>query len=205
MRRFPFHSPYRKTGNPLILILVFSTMAVALPASTNSLTAEASLSSRWARPRQVVELLISIRNAKGLPVVSPLMPRGMVCSPLKTCQRVKMTSGEVFLFRYRIDSAECGNYEIPPIMVSDTVSTVRTRPLFIRVSNDGKPHSLSGKELGLAASIPVTLAEEAAKLQPVATSTPVPSPPPVHSGNFATTMVSILGEGLRKFWDYPGK
>lgn len=187
----------------VLWVLVFSYSCSVLEAYPGILTADAALSSRWAKPRQGVELLVSVRNAHGRLVVTPVIPRGMIYRPLKTFQRIECPEGEILLFRYRITSLVCGDYEIPPVRVANGSSTVLTRPLFLKVSNDGKPHPMRARELGIAASIPEPLATEAVKLLPPIAASPSPSPRGASKRLDVHGVLSSVLHGFKWFWDYP--
>lgn len=188
----------------MVIVGILSFSLDDLLASPGALSAEAVLTSRWARPRQGVELLVTVRHAQGCPVVSPVIPPGLNCRSLKPCQKIQSSNGEILLYRYRIASQVSGDYEIPSFSVNDNSSTAVTRPLFLKVSNDGKPHPMTAKELGIAASIPETLASDAVKLLPAPAAIPSPSPEQSRA-SCRESVFSHLVSGLRWIWDYPGK
>ena len=182
---------------------VLSGSGTELRASPARLTAQATLSSRWIKPHQSVELLVSVRNAAGRPIVSPAFPPGIKYRLLKPCQLIASPDGGTYVFRYRMISGVDGDFEIPPLRISDGVSTTLTGPLFLKVSNDGKPHPMTARELGMAASIPEPLAAEAVKLLPAPAASPSPSPRGPYKRLGVYGVLSSVLHGFKWFWDYP--
>jgi hypothetical protein len=166
----------------------------------------ATLSHRFVKPGQPVELLITVRKAD-LPVsAQPEYPEGLEMRAFRRPYQHLITGDEeLWLIKYRIIPKALGDYEIPPIRVSDGSGSALTKPLILHVSEDAKPLPPDARELSLTTDIPLSLAEEAVKTCPTPAPKPKASPTPVDGRPLPSRILSSLGHGLNWFWNYPGK
>lgn len=185
------------TKLPLAAILAFLIIFPARGAA-GGMEATATLSRRWAKPGQPVELLVTIRNASNDVTVQLACPAGVVVKPFRSNQRIPLPDGERRLYRYRLLIKNPGDYEFPPLRVSDGRGSVQTQPLSLRVGEMDKPHPLSVRELSSGTAIPESLAREVVTSLPFPPPKSTPTPAPKDS-------TPVLVKALKWFWSYPGK
>jgi hypothetical protein len=187
-----------------LLILSIEGALEASSVKSDSPSVAASLSHRGAKIGQKVELVISVRGASD-PVIECIeRPPELVLKAIRRRQLLHTGEGDVWLFRYRILPTRAGDYEIPPIRITDGSWSAETNPLFLRVSRSGEPPALTARELSLAVNIPPSLGEEVLKAAPQPTPRPEPTPKPRDGRPFATRAGSTLQHLLKDFWEYPG-
>jgi hypothetical protein len=190
-------------------LLIFLHGAVASTCNSSKVKGPkvaATLSHRAVKTGQSVELLITVRKAV-LPVYAqPEYPEGLEMRAIhRSYQHLISGDEELWLIKYRIIPKAIGDYEIPPIRVSDASGSSFTKPLILHVSDDGKPLPPDARELSLTTDIPLSLAQEAVKTCPAPASKPKPNPTPVDARPLSAKALSSLGHGFVWFWNYPGK
>lgn len=170
------------------------------------LSARATLSCRGAKPGQQVELVVTVRNALHPVIASVERPASFRMKTLRKPGLLSTGEGDVWLFRYRIIPTETGDFEIPPIMVTDAPTRARaqTTPLTLRVSLKGAPPVLTAGELARAVQLSPSLSEEVMKNAPQTAPKPDPSPAPVDSRPLPARIASTCCKELKAFWNYPG-
>lgn len=165
----------------------------------------ATLSHRYVKPGQSVELLVTVRNAVMPISTQPEYPEGLEMRAFRRPYQHLITGDEeLWLIKYRIIPKVLGDYEIPAIRVTDASGSSLTKPLILHVSEDGKPLPPDARELSLTTDIPLSLAQEAVKTCPTPAPKPTPSPTPVDGRPLTAKVISSLGHGLTWFWNYPG-
>jgi hypothetical protein len=168
----------------------------------------ATLSHRFVKPCQPVELLITVRNAVMPIFAQPEYPEGLEMRAFRRPYQHLITGDEeLWLIKYRIIPKALGDYEIPAIRVSDGSGSSLTKPLILHVSEDAKPLPPDARELSLTTDIPLSLAQEAVKTCPTPAPTPTPKPMPtsVDARPLPARVITSIGHGLTWFWNYPGK
>jgi len=192
----------------LALLILASGGSVPLRAAHHSaptLSATASLSSHGVMPGKSVELIVTVRNAAHPVIAGVDRPTSFRMHSIKKPQLLKTERGDVWLFRYRIVPTEVGEYEIPPILVTDDSARASTFPLKLRVSLSGKPPVLTAEELSRSVNIPKAISEEFLKNAPQTPPKADPSPTPVDTRPFTERASSTCWKLLGDFWNYPGK
>jgi hypothetical protein len=167
-------------------------------------SAMATLSRRGAKPRQKLELVVTIRNAKEPAILSIDNPPQILVRPLRRMRLQNTPEGDVWLARYWITAMKSGDYEIPPIRLIDAGRVVSTKPLLLHVSKNGDPPVLTPRELSLAIDIPPSLSEEVLKVAPQPTPKPEPTPAPRDPRLLPARVGSSILHGLKAFWNYGG-
>ncbi len=166
----------------------------------------ATLSHRVVKPGQSVELLITVRGAVS-PVSAQLeCPQCLESRAGRRSPQHLITGGEeLWILKYMIIPKTIGDYEIPPIRVSDGSCSALSKPLILHVSDDGRPLPPDARELSLTTDIPMVLAQEAVKTFPTPAPKAKATPVPVDARPFPSKMLSSLGRGITWFWNYSGK
>ncbi|MEY2906095.1 MAG: BatD like domain [Verrucomicrobiota bacterium] len=187
-----------------LLVLGMGGTLVASTGKSDSPSVAATLSHRGAKIGKKVELVISVRGASNPLIECIERPPELVLKAIRRRQLLHTGEGDVWLFRYRILPSRAGDYEIPPIRIVDGGRFADTKPLFLRVSANGEPPALTGRELSLAVDIPPSLCEEVIKSAPQPTPKPEPTPKQRDGRPFASRVGSTLQHLLKDFWEYPG-
>jgi len=112
--------------------------------------------------------------------------------------------GDVWLFRYQIIPTETGDFEIPPITVTDASAQARTSSLILRVSFKGEAPVLSSGELARSVNLPPSLSEEVIKNTPQKAPKPDRTPAPPDTRPLPTRIISTCWKELQALWSYPG-
>jgi hypothetical protein len=189
----------------LLCALVLIPFQVLDASSPKGPIAAATISHRVSKPGQSLELLITVRKAESPVSALPDCPTGLEMRRLRNPQHLVTEGEDVWLLRFRVIPKAVGNYEIPPIHVSDRTASVFTKPLIFHVSSDPKPPLPDPKELALTTDIPLSLAQEAIKNCPAPAPKPTPSPAPRDQRPLPARVISSIGHGLTWIWNYPGK
>ena len=100
-----------------------SLLKGATHRAATCLSATASLSSRGTKPGSPVELLVTVRHALHPEIISVERPPSFKMHALRKPQLLSTEEGDVWIFRYRMIPGEIGDFEIPPIIVTDGVSS----------------------------------------------------------------------------------
>jgi hypothetical protein len=188
----------------LCFVALFSIQA-ASAFSDKDPVGIATISHRVSKPGQRLELLITVRNAQPPVSALPQSPVGLELRRLRKPQRLNEGGEVVWLLRFRIIPKAVGDYEIPPIRVSDRKGSALTKSVILHVSNDQRPPLPDARELALTTDIPLGLAQEAVNSCPSPSSTPVPTPTPRNLRPFPSSLISSVVHGVIWFWNYPGK
>jgi hypothetical protein len=192
--------------------MVLLTLCLGLPVSSfgakyhapPSLSATATLSSRGAKLGSKVELVVTVRHAIH-PVISSVdRPVSLKMHSLSKPQLLQTGEGGVWLFRYQITPTQVGEFEIPPISVTDDSLRVETAPLPLRVSLKGEPPVLTAGELSRVLSLPMSLGEEVLKSYPPIPPKPDPSPTPRDDRPFVKRAASTCCKAFKDFWNFSG-
>ena len=170
------------------------------------LSARATLSCRGAKPGQHVELIVTVRNAIHPAITSVERPASFRMKTLRQPRLLRTDEGDIWLFRYKIIPMKTGDFEIPPIIVTDASlrTQAQTMPLTLRVSLKGAPPVLTAGELARAVQLPPSLSEEVMKNAPQTAPKPDPSAAPVDSRPLPARIASTCCKELKAFWNYPG-
>jgi uncharacterized protein (DUF58 family) len=170
------------------------------------LSARATLSCRGAKPGQHVELIVTVRNAIHPAIASVERPASFRMKTLRQPRLLRTDEGDIWLFRYKIIPMKTGDFEIPPIIVTDASlrTQAQTMPLTLRVSLKGAPPVLTAGELAHAVQLPPSLSEEVMKNAPQTAPKPDPSAAPVDSRPLPARIASTCCKELKAFWNYPG-
>lgn len=188
---------------PVMILGNVGTLEASIGKS-DSPSVAATLSHRGAKIGQKVELVISVRGASNPLIECIERPPELVLNAIRRRQLLHTGEGDVWLFRYRILTTRAGDFEIPPIRIVNGSRFADTKPLFLRVSENGEPPAVTGRELSLAVDIPPSLGEEVIKAAPQPTPKPEPTPKPRDGRPFASRAGSTLQHLLKEFWEYPG-
>jgi hypothetical protein len=151
-----------------------------------------------------VELLVTVRHALHPEITSVERPPSFKMHALRKPQLLSTEEGDIWIFRYRMIPGEIGDFEIPPIIVTDGVSSVNTVPLTLRVSLKGEPPVLTAGELSRGVNLPPALGEEVLKNAPQPPPKLDPSPTPLDTRPFGNRAASTCWKVLNDFWNYPG-
>ena len=165
----------------------------------------ATLSHRSAKPREHLEIVVTVRSATHPIVSMPADMSGLRFRVLRKPRLLQVEGTGVWLFRYRVIPVLVGDYEIPPMRISDGMSSIETKPLYLHVTSSGERPPLSAKELSTGVNIPESLSEEVLKAAPQPTPKPTPSPSPQDTRTLGSRVGSTCWKGLKAFWNYPGK
>jgi uncharacterized protein (DUF58 family) len=170
------------------------------------LSARATLSCRGAKLGQHVELIVTVRNAIHPAIASVERPASFRMKTLRQPRLLRTDEGDIWLFRYKIIPMKTGDFEIPPIIVTDASlrTQAQTMPLTLRVSLKGAPPVLTAGELARAVQLPPSLSEEVMKNAPQTAPKPDPSAAPVDSRPLPARIASTCCKELKAFWSYPG-
>jgi hypothetical protein len=168
-------------------------------------SAMATLSHRGAKPGERVELLISVRGVIH-PVLGPLkaFPQLRIRF-LRNPQFLQTSAGGVWLFRYVVTPLKVGDFELPPVRVTDGAFSTETKPVSLHVSENGDMPPLSPKELSMAVDIPESLSAEVINAVPRPAMKPSPAPTPRDQRPLSVRFASTCWKELKAFWNYPGK
>ena len=192
----------------LLLVAVLLSVPRYLKASSHPLTtrlsAVATLSCRGVKPSARVELVVTVRNALHPVIASVERPSSFRMRTLRKPSLLKTEDGDVWLFRYLIIPTETGDFEIPPITVTDASAYTRTAPLILRVSLKGEPPVLTSGELALAVNLTSSLSDEVMKNAPQKIPKPDPSPSAADLRPLPTRIISTCWKELQDLWNYPG-
>jgi len=190
------------------LISAFLVLPSKLEATTHHvvprLSAVATLSCRGAKPGDRVELVVTVRNAFHPVIASVERPASFRMRTLRKPSLLKTSEGDIWLFRYQIIPTETGDFEIPPINVTDSSAYTRTALLILRVSLKGEAPVLTSGELSRAVNLPYSLSEEVMKNAPQKTPRPDPTPAAADSRPLPARIISTCWKGVQALWDYPG-
>ena len=190
----------------LLLCALIGSLSGTLAASAGKgAVAAATVSHRVSKPGQILELMITVRNAQPPVSALPECPVGLELKRFWKPQYLTEGGEGVWLLRFRLIAKALGDYEIPPIRVSVGTRTIFTRPVILHVSNDAKPPFSDARELALTTDIPLGLAQEAVKTCPNPAPRPSPSPSSKDGRPLPSRLISSIGHGLSWFWNYPGK
>jgi len=190
----------------LLLCALIGSLSGTLAASAGKgPVAAATVSHRVSKPGQILELMITVRNAQPPVSALPECPVGLELKRFWKPQYLSEGGEGVWLLRFRLIAKALGDYEIPPIRVSVGTRTIFTRPVILHVSNDAKPSFPDARELALTTDIPLGLAQEAVKTCPPPAPKPSPSPSTKDGRPLPSRLISSIGHGLSWFWNYPGK
>jgi hypothetical protein len=149
-------------------------------------------------------LVVTVRHAVH-PVISSVdRPASFKMHSLRKPQLLHTDEGDVWLFRYQIIPTQVGEFEIPPIFVTDDSARVETAPLPLRVSLKGQPPVLTAGELSRVVSLPMSLGEEVLKSAPQTPPKPDPSPTPRDERPVVTRVASTCWKSLKDFWNFSG-
>jgi hypothetical protein len=193
----------------LLLAAVLLFIPRSLKASSHPLTprlsAVATLSCRGVKPGAHVELVVTVRNALHPVIASVERPSSFRMRTLRKPRLLKTEEGDVWLFRYQIIPTETGDFEIPPITVTDAsaYTYTRTAPLMLRVSLMGEAPVLTSGELARAVNITSSLSDEVIKNAPQKTPNPDPAPSAADLRPLPTRIISTCWKELQAFWNYP--
>ncbi|MEI6321486.1 MAG: hypothetical protein WCP60_00095 [bacterium] len=190
----------------LLILILFAThgaSATGVPVGTP--TAIATLSRRSAKPGERVEMVVTVRSAAHPIVCIPSDLSGLHFQILGKPRLLQVDGESVWLFRYRVTPVRNGDYEIPPLRVSEGNALMETKPLFLHVTASGERPPLSAKELSAGVNIPESLGEEVLKAAPQPTPKPTPSPTPHDTRDIGSKIGSSCWKGLKAFWNYSGK
>lgn len=196
-----------------IASLLFLSACLGIPVSLYgakhheqpSLWARATLSSRGAKPGSSVELVVTVRHAHHPMISSVDRPASFKMHALRKPQLLHTEEGDVWLFRYQVIPTQTGDFEIPPIVVTDDAIRVQTDPLSLRVSRRGEPPILTAAELSRAVGLPMSLGEEVLKSAPQIPPKPDPSPTPCDTRPFGNRVASTCWKALKDFWNVSGE
>ncbi|MCE9587507.1 MAG: BatD family protein [Verrucomicrobia bacterium] len=203
------HIPTSCLGT-LLLVAVLLFIPRSLKASSHPLTprlsAVATLSCRGVKPGARVELVVTVRNALHPVIASVERPSSFRMRTLRKPRLLKTEEGDVWLFRYQIIPTETGDFEIPPITVTDASASTytRTAPLILRVSLKGEAPVLTSGELARAVNLTSSLSEEVMKNAPQKAPKPDPAPSVADLRPLPTRIISSCWKELQAFWNYPG-
>jgi len=203
MKRFPASCIYA-----FLLIAVCLVHTSSLKGASHSVTprlsAMATLSFRGAKPGDRVELVVTVRNA--LHPVNATVQRSPSFRMRTLSKPMLLNTGEgdVWLFRYQIIPTETGDFEIPPITVTDASAQARTSSLILRVSFKGEAPVLSSGELARSVNLPPSLSEEVIKNTPQKAPKPDRTPAPPDTRPLPTRIISTCWKELQALWSYPG-
>jgi hypothetical protein len=190
----------------LLLCALIGSLSGTLAASAGKgPVAAATVSHRVSKPGQILELVITIRNAQPPVSALPEFPVGLELKRFWKLQHLTVVGEDVWLLRFRLITTAVGDYEIPPIRVSVGTETIFTKPIILHVSNNAKPPFPDARELALTTDIPLALAQEAVKTCLTPAPKPSPSPSPKDGRSLPLRLISSIGHGLSWFWNYPGK
>jgi len=198
----------QKNSFPRLILLAALALnicgASAMIASESPHTM-ATLSRRAAKPRERVELVVTVRDATQPSVIIPSTLPGLKFRSAHKPQLLTIDGQSVWLFRYRVTPLEIGDYEIPPLQVSDGNRLFQTRPLFLHVSDSGQLPQLSAKELSIGVNIPEPLSGEVLKAAPCPPLKPEPTPKPIDTRPLGNRIASTFRKEITAFWNFPGK
>jgi hypothetical protein len=152
-----------------------------------------------------VELVVTVRSATHPSVLLPPTISGLRIQVLRKPRQLHVDGEGVWLFRFRVTPTRIGEYEIPPLQVTDGLKSVETGPLFLHVSREGELPPLSSQELAFGVNIPASLSQEVLKNVPQPAPKPEPSPTPRDARPWSEKAAAACWNGLREFWNYPGK
>ena len=190
-----------------LLIVVCLVLTSRLNAATHSVTprlsAVATLSCRGVKPGAHVELVVTVRNALHPVIDSVERPASFRMRTLRKPRLLKTEEGDVWLFRFQIVPTETGDFEIPPITVTEASTQARTAPLILRVSRTGETPALTSGELARAVNLPSSLSEEVMKNAPQKAPKPDPTPAPADTHPLPTRIASTCWKEIKAFWNYP--
>ena len=168
-------------------------------------SAMATLSHRGVKPGERVELLISVRGVTrpvlGTLEASPQLRIRLLRKP----QFLPTSAGGVWLFRYVVTPLNVGDFELPPVRVTDGAFSTETKPVSLHVSENGDMPQLSPKELSVAVDIPESLSAEVINAVPRPATKPSPAPTPRNQRSLSVRFASTCWKELKAFWNYPGK
>jgi len=168
------------------------------------LSAAATLSCRGVKPGDWVELVVTVRNALHPVITSVERPSSFRMRTLRKPRLLKTEEGDVWLFRYQIIPTETGDFEIPPITVTDASAYTRTAPLILRVSLKGEAPALTSCELARAVNLPSSLSEEIMKNATQKAPKPDPDPAVADLRPLPTRIITTCWKELQSLWNYPG-
>jgi hypothetical protein len=192
----------------LLLVAVLLSVPRYLKASSHPLTtglsAVATLSCRGVKPSARVELVVTVRNALHPVIASVERPASFRMQTLRKPRLLKTEDGDVWLFRYLIIPTETGDFEIPPITVTDASANTRTAPLILRVSLKGEPPVLTSGELARAINLTSSLSDEVIKNAPQKAPKPDPAPQATDLRPLPKRIISTCWKELQDLWNYPG-
>ena len=190
----------------ILMIAVCQVIPSSLKAASHSvmprLSAIATLSCRGVKTGAPVELVVSVRNALHPVIASVERPSTFHMKTLRKPMLLKTGEGDVWLFRYQIIPTETGEFEIPPIIVTDASYQARTAPLILRVSLKGEAPVLTSGELSRSLNLPSSLSDEVMKNALQKTPKPDPSPAPADSRPLPTRITSTCWKELQAMWNY---
>lgn len=190
----------------VLLLVPLLSVPGAVAATDFHPYAMATLSSRSARPGDHLEMVVTVHQATTLPSLHlPATIEGLHLHLLHKPQLLEVDQESVWLFRYRIIPAQIGDVEIPSLQIIAENRTVETKPMLLHISKTGERTPLSAKDLARGVNIPEALSEEVLKAVPQATPKPTPSPSPPDTRGLGTKFISSFWNGLKAFWNYPGK
>jgi hypothetical protein len=150
-----------------------------------------------------VELVVTVRNALHPVIDSVERPASFRMRTLRKPRLLKTEEGDVWLFRFQIVPTETGDFEIPPITVTEASTQARTAPLILRVSRTGETPALTSGELARAVNLPSSLSEEVMKNAPQKAPKPDPTPAPADTHPLPTRIASTCWKEIKAFWNYP--
>jgi hypothetical protein len=167
-------------------------------------SARASLSARSSKTGHPLELIVTVRGVGHPKIDSIDRPASIRMHLLRAPQFLTDVQGGVWLFRYKITPTLSGDFEIPPIQVSDSGKSFTTKPLWLHVSDKGELPSLSSRELAAGIEISETLSNEVMKNVPKPTPKPTPSPTPPDARPLHQRVAGTVWKELKAYWNYPG-